>query len=178
MRARSRRGEDPFVEVEAELRAIYREVDEVYAGHSCPGSADCCKFAVTGREPYVTSVEAELVARAIARSGRNLAAVLMRAPSKRRSLPTVGEVERATEERWCPLLSEGRCTVYADRPFGCRSFYCDRATPGRKVKQAEVNDFVRRLKDLALRHATAGARGASKGLGDQGTPLTRALAAR
>ncbi|MBM4358524.1 MAG: hypothetical protein FJ096_10500, partial [Deltaproteobacteria bacterium] len=40
-----------------ELGTIYRDVDEAYAGHRCPTSTDCCRFGVTGREPYVTSVE-------------------------------------------------------------------------------------------------------------------------
>ena len=32
------------------------------------------------------------------------------------------------ELRACPLLSaDGRCRIYASRPFGCRTFFCDDA---------------------------------------------------
>ncbi|HTJ84907.1 MAG TPA: hypothetical protein VL400_24485 [Polyangiaceae bacterium] len=140
----------------SELEAIYREVEERHRDHGCPASTECCRFGVTGREPYVTSVEVALVARAIAKRGGRL-------PSKRPASLAI-----VKDERVCPLLgADGRCTVYAARPLGCRTFYCERATQPSPVSQTELNEWVRAIKDVAARHAPRG---------DAGRPLTRALA--
>lgn len=163
---RRRRDEPDFASFEAELRAVYDEADALYAGWSCPASTECCRFGITGREPYVTSVELAVVRRAVARSGRALDASSTR---DKRKLP-VADDARGRDERRCPLLtSEGRCSIYADRPFGCRTYFCDRATEGSRVKHREVTDLVRRLKDLSARHEPEG---------DVGRPLVRALGGR
>jgi Fe-S-cluster containining protein len=93
------------------LLRLYAEVDELLGGITCEASAECCDFANTGREPYPTAVE--LAEIELARRSR---------PSpRRRSLPQAGE-------RRCPLLGDDRrCTIYASRPLGCRTFFCDRA---------------------------------------------------
>lgn len=141
----------------AELAALYQETDALYAGWSCPATTECCRFGVTGRQPYVTSIELAAVRRALARRGGVLAA-------RRRALPITADAER---ERICPLLERGgRCAVYADRPLGCRTFYCARATPGPRASRAELRDLLLRLQDLAARHALGG---------EQARPLTRAL---
>jgi Fe-S-cluster containining protein len=83
------------------------------------------------------------------------------ASTSRVTLPVV------TDERTCPLLdASGRCAIYDARPLGCRTFFCDRATEGGKVKQREVNALVRRIQDIATKHEPGG---------DTGRPLTRAL---
>src|SRR5581483_7337115 len=105
-------------ELLAELGALYGRVDALYEGASCPSSTECCRFGLTGREPYVTSIEIAALKRAVARRGGPLSA-------KRRALPIAG----TAAERTCPFLDgSGRCSVYDSRPFGCRTFYCDRAT--------------------------------------------------
>jgi Fe-S-cluster containining protein len=140
----------------AELEALYREVDAAFAGWSCPASTECCRFGVTGREPYVTSVELALLERAVAaRGGRPKA-------SRDKRLPLANE-------RPCPLLSsDGRCTVYASRPLGCRTFYCERADAGHghAVAHREITAFVRAVQKIAARHRPDG---------DRGRPLTRAF---
>jgi uncharacterized protein len=141
----------------AELAALYREVDALYAGWSCPGTTECCRFGVTGRQPYVTSIELAAVRRAIARRGAPLARA-------KRALPITRDEE---QERICPMLDRNnRCSIYADRPLGCRTFYCERATRGENGTRAELQDIVRKLQDLAARHSLGG---------DQARPLTRAL---
>jgi Fe-S-cluster containining protein len=148
------RNDDALLE---ELSALYREVDALYAGWSCPSSTECCRFGVTGRQPYVTSIELAAVRRAIARRGAPLA------PGKR-ALPITDDEER---ERICPLLDrKNRCAIYADRPLGCRTFYCDRAARGEHGSREELQAIVNKLRDLAARHALGG---------DQARPLTRAL---
>ena len=139
-----------------ELEAIYRDVDARHEGHGCPASTECCRFGVTGREPYVTSVELALVVRAVARRGGRL--------SQKRP-PSLAIVK---DERVCPLLgADGRCSIYASRPLGCRTFFCDRATTPDAPSQTEVNAWVRAIQTVAARHAPGG---------DRGRPLTRALA--
>jgi Fe-S-cluster containining protein len=141
-----------------ELRAVYADVEAAYAGYRCPGSTECCRFAITGREPYVTSIELRLVERAVAARGGPVR-------EKKRALPIAHDSRAA--ERVCPLLDAGgQCAIYADRPFGCRSFWCDRADTDRRLTQSEVNAFVRRIQAIAERHEPGG---------HQGRPLTRCI---
>ena len=141
----------------SELAALYAEVDALYTGWSCPSSTECCRFGVTGRQPYVTSIELAAIHRALGRRGAPLAA-------RKRALPITDDQER---ERICPLLDRGkRCSIYADRPLGCRTFYCDRATQGPHATRAELQGIVHKLQELAARHAFGG---------EQGHALTRVL---
>ncbi|MRG90938.1 YkgJ family cysteine cluster protein [Polyangium spumosum] len=160
---------DRLVPLFEELAAIYREVDASFAGQSCPASTECCRFGVTGREPYVTSIELALVQRAIAARGGARAIGRTPPPLAGHEDNSRGKRRLTTlDERVCPLLDErGRCAIYTSRPFGCRTYFCERATGTAGVDQRGINAFVRRIKDLAARHAPEG---------DLGRPLTRALA--
>lgn len=98
--------------------AILHEADQALDGWSCDASTECCRFAITGREPSVTQIEWQLVVDETARQGRRLPA-----------LPT-------DDDERCPFLAPvdgkarhegGRCTIYASRPLGCRTFFCERA---------------------------------------------------
>jgi len=113
------------------LAAMYRQADEAYARFSCPASAECCQLARRGRQPWLWPVEWAAVQEALARQGR-------KAPPPR-------------ADGGCPLLdAEGRrCTVYADRPFGCRTYFCDRASGGRHPLEAVV-ELSKRLEALAV----------------------------
>jgi Fe-S-cluster containining protein len=155
----------------AELDGVYQAADDLFAGWSCPASTECCRFGMTGREPYVTSIELAAVKKAVAarggpRSWKKAAPAAeerARVPSSppRVALPVV------SDERTCPLLdAAGRCSIYEARPLGCRTFFCDRAEPAAKVKQRDVNALVRRIQDIAATHEPGG---------DRGRPLTRAL---
>ena len=135
---------------QAALRSLYAEVDALLTGWSCDASTDCCRFGITGREPYPTAIEQSELERAVrARGGL----------PKRRSLPTV--VARDKEERRCTLLSdEGKCLVYASRPFGCRTFFCERARgPAeehvREMPKNEIARLGRAVADLSARFAPA-----------------------
>jgi Fe-S-cluster containining protein len=148
MRAKRERSNGDTLELERELEAVYRDADALYAGWSCPASTDCCHFARTGREPYVTSIELVVMRRAVATSS---------IPRGSKTLPVV--------DRRCRLLTrEGRCSIYASRPLGCRTFYCDRADEGARVKHQAVNDLVRRVKAIAAKHEPGG---------ELGRPLSR-----
>lgn len=142
----------------AELSTLYEDVDALYRGASCDRSTECCRFGITGREPQVTSIELALVTRALRERGG--------APSKkRRALPLTQEHSRSrtglavARERACPLLlSPGRCAVYEARPLGCRTFFCERAQLAQPVDRRALRDAVRRLQELAVRHAPSGDR--------------------
>jgi len=127
------------------LRALYGEVDRLVEGFGCDASTDCCRFGVTGREPYPTAVELAELGRAVrARGGL----------PKRRSLPI-------ESERRCDLLSDqGKCLVYASRPFGCRTFFCDRARgpageTARDLPRGAIAELGRAVADLSARFAPA-----------------------
>jgi hypothetical protein len=135
----------------AALQTLYAQVDSLLEGWSCACSqtgvgtarAQCCHFAVTGREPYPTAVELEEVRHAMRAKG-----VQARDPRK---LPLA-------ELRACPLLSaDGRCRIYESRPFGCRTFFCDHAEGpmgGRqRLPRDAVSEVGRRIADLSARFA-------------------------
>lgn len=126
-----------------QLRALYKEVEALLDGWSCQQSTDCCRFGVTGREPYPTAIElAELQAAVAARGGL----------PKRRTLPVA-------DERRCQLLGDdGRCLVYAARPFGCRTFFCERGEgpAGEKATpRAEIGRIAKDIAALSARFAPA-----------------------
>jgi Fe-S-cluster containining protein len=167
-RPRAFRTIEPANDLLGELEAVLASADQVFSGWSCPASTECCRFGVTGREPYVTSIEIALIRRAIAARGgakswkRASALPSPADAADRRSLPLV------VEERRCPMLTDaGRCAIYASRPLGCRTFFCDRASSAGRVRHREVGALVREVQAIAARHEPAG---------DQGRPLTRALA--
>jgi uncharacterized protein len=141
-----------------ELAQLYAEVDAHYADWSCPGSTECCRFGITGRQPYVTTIEVALLEHALAARGGGL-------PTKtKRALPLTRDPQT---ERICPLLDRaGKCSVYAARPFGCRTFYCSRAERGAGPERDELRELVRRLQELAARHRLGG---------EQARPLVNAL---
>jgi hypothetical protein len=139
-----------------ELHAIYGEVDALLEGWTCGCSragvgvtpeAQCCHFGVTGREPYPTAVELDEVRRAMRAAG-----VTLRQSEARRG----GRRLPMADLRPCPLLSEaGRCRVYASRPFGCRTFFCQQAEgpfgSSRRLPRDEIAVLGRRIADLSAR---------------------------
>ena len=159
-RGRAPRGQNPAdaeLELVAELERIYAEAEQLYAGWSCEASTDCCHFERTGREPYVTSLELSYLMRAVRKSGRAIGAQ----PSPRK-LPVL-----ASGEGRCPLLdAAGRCSVYAARPIGCRTFWCERRRETHPGRHRDMNELVRRIQDLAARHTEGG---------ERGRPLRRAI---
>jgi Fe-S-cluster containining protein len=117
------------------LRELYAEADGALEGWSCEASTDCCHFGRTGREPYLWPNEWALLEHAL--RGRQ---------PPRASLPLVDD------ERRCPLLGrDGRCSAYAARPFGCRTFFCERAQgPTRRTPRGALADLGKRIAGHAL----------------------------
>jgi Fe-S-cluster containining protein len=111
-----------------ELRAIYRQADAAYAPFSCPASGECCQLARTQRQPWLWYPEWKLLA-------------------SRHPLPP-----RRTDGG-CPYLDAAgrRCTVYADRPFGCRTFFCERIRGPARQPADTVDALLRRLEAVSQR---------------------------
>ena len=119
------------------LAGVYAEVDALLAPFTCDGTSECCTFSNTGREPYPTAIELAEVERAIAAKGGP------RAFAKRK-LPLVG--------RRCPLLTDaGKCGIYASRPFGCRTYFCDRMHGPGKLPRERLRELGARIADLSAR---------------------------
>jgi Fe-S-cluster containining protein len=140
------------------LRALYARADALYLGARCEGSTACCRFGITGREPQVTSLEFALVEQAVAARGGPLR------PQKR-ALPLAhGPVQargaaraHVHDERTCPLLDRaGKCSIYAQRPLGCRTFYCERADVPAPPSRQELRALVRELEELAAQYRPGG----------------------
>jgi len=115
----------------AEVRAIYQELAKRPVQRHCLARTECCRFQLTGLTPHLTKGEAVLAAKAFRATGR-------------RELPE-------KEDGSCPMLKAdtGRCMIYADRPFGCRTHFCEAV--GGPYARREVVDLIRRLEDLDVR---------------------------
>ena len=116
----------------AEVRAVYRDLAARPVQRDCTLVTECCQFKLTGLTPYLTKGEALVAAKGVRAAGR-------------KELP-----ER--DDGACPLLHPrtGKCLIYADRPFGCRTHFCRAA--GGPYARADVLDLIRRLEavDAAL----------------------------
>jgi Fe-S-cluster containining protein len=115
----------------AAVRAVYQSLANRPVERQCVARTECCQFQLTGLTPHLTKGEALLAARAFRATGR-------------RDFP-------AADDGICPLLNRatGRCLIYADRPFACRTHFC--AAAGGPYARKEVLDLIRRLEDLDVR---------------------------
>lgn len=141
MRKKDRTGplsDESVIEVVAEVRNIYAELAKRPVERQCVRRTECCQFKLTGLKPYLTKGEALVAARAWRATGRT-----------KLSSPADGA---------CPMLEPrtGRCLIYADRPFGCRTHFCDAA--GGPLARREVIDLIRRLETIDERLAGDGPR--------------------
>ena len=121
----------------AEVRAIYRELENRPVERACVRRTECCQFKLTGRTPMLTRGEAIVAAKALRAAGR-------------KAVPE-------SEDGACPMLrADGACMIYADRPFGCRTHFC--AAAGGPYGRAEVLDLIRRLEVVDVRLGGEGPR--------------------
>jgi uncharacterized protein len=111
----------------AETRNVLAKASQTYRPWSCPSSAECCQLAKTGRPPWLWPSEWELL--------------LERLKRDKRTLPPV------RSDGGCPFLdASGRnCTVYEDRPFGCRTYFCHRVQGPSAQPTFVTNDLLRQM---------------------------------
>ena len=122
----------------ARVRQVYADLAKRPIERSCMRVNECCQFRLTGRTPYLTRGEALVAAKGLRASGR-------------KELPLANEGA-------CPLLDRaaGKCLIYADRPFGCRTHFC--AMAGGPYARREVADLIQQLESI---DAELGGNGAS-----------------
>ena len=112
----------------AEVASVYAELEKRPVERACTRLTECCQFKLTGKTPYLTAGEALHAAAALRAAG----------------------VHRLSEKKdgSCPLLQSesGRCLIYEDRPFSCRTHFCQAA--GGPYARREVVDLIRTLEDL------------------------------
>jgi Fe-S-cluster containining protein len=116
-----------IADILAEVRAVYQDLAKRPVQRNCIARTECCQFKLTGLTPHLTKGEALLAAEAFRATGRK---------------------ELPEDDGICPMLNRktGRCMIYADRPFGCRTHFCEAA--GGPYGRKEVLDLIRRLEDL------------------------------
>ena len=115
----------------AEVRAVYAELAKRPLERNCQARTECCQFLLTGLTPYLTKGEALVAAKGFRATGR-------------KELPEM-------EDGACPMLKRetGKCMIYADRPFGCRTHFCEAA--GGAYPRKQVLDLIRRLEEIDQR---------------------------
>lgn len=114
--------------VVSEVRRVYADLAQRPIQRNCLRKTECCQFKLTGRTPYLTKGEALLAAKALRATGRKFL------PEK--------------PDGSCPMLQSetGNCLIYQDRPFGCRTHFCDAA--GGPIARREIIDLIRRLESI------------------------------
>lgn len=110
----------------SEIAALYEQWEKAPLKRNCTGLSECCRFAHTGKTPYLTKGEALYAAKGWRAAGRNKVV-----------LPEDGS---------CPFLKNQRCQIYKYRPFACRTHFC--AAAGGLASRAEVRDFIHRLEEI------------------------------
>ena len=112
----------------AEVRAVYAELAKRPIERACITRTECCQFKLTGLTPHLTKGEALVAAKGFRATGRK---------------DLLESIDGA-----CPMLKTetGRCMIYADRPFGCRTHFCEAA--GGPYPRKQVLDLIRRLEEV------------------------------
>jgi Fe-S-cluster containining protein len=115
-----------------ETRAVLRQASAAWAKHSCPGTAECCQLAITKREPWLWPSEWVVIQERLKREKR--------------------AVPEPRADGACPFLdaSGKRCSIYEDRPLGCRTFFCSRIVGPSKIPAEETNSLLERLAAINL----------------------------
>lgn len=107
------------------IEAVYQEVEAriKQAAPRCEASGKCCRFSEYGHTLFLSHFEAEIL------------------------LETAPAYEQPVLASSCPFQIEGLCTARAERPLGCRVYYCD---PKFQEEQYEITEWaLKELKKLA-----------------------------
>lgn len=128
---------NPKPDYTVEMEAIYAELGQRPLARDCEMRTGCCHFRIAGHTPMLTRGEALFAARGVRASGR--------------------KALKPHPDGACPLLGrDGRCTIYAHRPFGCRTHFC--AEAGGMYPRKHVADLIQRLEALDERLGGDGSR--------------------
>ena len=116
-----------------ETKAIFRLADKAYAPFSCPASSECCQLSARQRQPWLWPSEWRLL--------------------EDFALREWGALPPARADGACPFLDDAgrRCRVYAERPLGCRTYFCNRVVGPKHEPRDTLNALSRRLEFINQR---------------------------
>jgi Fe-S-cluster containining protein len=117
-------------ELRQRIDAVYTEVDAAVqaASPKCDASGRCCRFAEYGHTLFLSHFEAEIL------------------------LETAPAYQKPVTRDLCPFQVNNLCTARAERPLGCRIYFCDPAYEG--VGETITEKALKQLKQLADEHET------------------------
>lgn len=128
---------NPKPDLRHEMEAIYADLESRALPRQCEMRTGCCHFRLAGHTPMLTRGEALYAAQGVRASGR--------------------KALKPHPDGACPLLGrDGRCTIYKNRPFGCRTHFC--AEAGGMYPRKHVADLIQRLEALDERLGGSGSR--------------------
>jgi hypothetical protein len=115
-----------------ETRAILAKSSGAWSAWSCPSTAECCQLAITQRPPWLWLSEWLVILEGLTR--------------RKRPLPP----PRA--DGACPFLdgTGKRCSIYEERPLGCRTFFCHRIEGPSKLPTEATHRLMDRLAAVNL----------------------------
>lgn len=113
----------------AATQRVLAKASQVWSRWACAASGQCCQLGVTGRSPWLWPTEWWLLRQALDEALRVL-------PPPR-------------DDGGCRFLDEAgrRCTVYGARPFGCRTYFCERGR-GPELKGLSTHSLLDELAQL------------------------------
>ncbi len=117
-------------ELKRKVLEVYAAVDATVAAAAprCDASGRCCRFTEYGHTLFISAFEAELL--------------LESAPS----------YSKPVTRDFCPFQVNNLCTARAERPLGCRIYFCDPAFEDAGQQLTETS--LTQLKQLADEYET------------------------
>ena len=114
------------------IEAVHQRIEKEVQTHTprCEQSGRCCHFEAYGHRLYVTGLEAALTVI----GARNSLLADKPAPQG----PTGAGHSGADTSVDCPFQINTTCGVHADRPSGCRVYFCDPVWAPRMNDVAEM----------------------------------------
>ena len=110
-------------ELKRKVLEVYAAVDATVAAAAprCDASGRCCRFTEYGHTLFISAFEAEIL--------------LESAPSY---------IKPITRD-FCPFQVNNLCTARAERPLGCRIYYCDPAfeDAGQRLTESSLTQLKR-----------------------------------
>ena len=112
------------------VEKVYATVDAAIAAAQpkCDASGRCCRFEEYGHTLFISQFEAEIL------------------------LETAPQYQKPVSRTACPFQIDNLCTARAERPLGCRIYFCD---PNFQEQQHAITETaIAELKRIANEYET------------------------